>query len=255
MLAFLLSFFVSLIPTLAVYRWIRSLRKDDAAYFNLCDKMFRAGVVSALPIIVVSGTLSLLLHMTGLKASHALLYEALHSFIVLALTEEMVKFLTFRRTLGENDDSYSSLDMTAMMTLVGLGFGAAENLVLAITSGVGVMLIRAVTLGHGGYGFVVGYFYGKGVKSGNNGYKALGIVLIWLMHGLYDFSLDEEFTAYNEDLSAIIAVTLAFMSVVLAVTLIAYFTRARKNGLYMSPPTGSLDGAAGAEEKNDPPQP
>ena len=250
-----MSFFVSLIPTLAVFWWVRSLRKGDAAYRKLCDKMFRDGVFSAFPVIAVSGTLSLLLHLTGLKGTHALLYEALHSLIVLALAEEMVKFLTFRRTLGKYDYPYSSLDMTAMMTLVGLGFGVAENLVLAISSGVGVMLIRAVSLGHGGYGFVVGYFYGKGVKSGKNGYKAFGIVLIWLMHGLYDFSLSEEFTAYNEDLSAIIAVTLAFSSVVLAVTLIVYFARARKNGLYMAPLTGPVDGAAEVEGKNDLRQP
>ena len=254
MIVFLVSFLVSLIPTLAVFWWMRNMRREDAAYRKLCDKAFRDGIISTFPVIAVSGTLSLILHLTGLKDTHPLLYEGLHSFIVLALAEETVKFLTFRHALRKADYTFSYLDMTVMMTLVGLGFGAMENLVLAISSGVGVMLIRAVSLAHGGYGFVVGYFYSKGVKSGKKGHKALGFVLVWLIHGMYDFSLSEEFTSFNEDLSAIIAVNLAILSVVLAVVLIVFLVRARKNEFYTEPLEGATGGSADMRTEGETPQ-
>ena len=235
MAVIILGYLLSVIPTVALFLWLRnSLRKDDAAYRKLCGETLRRGVLCTFPIIAGSGILSLLLAVSGIKNSSQLLYQALYDFIAIALVEETVKFLTFRRSLEKTDYPYSWMDITAIMTIVGLGFGAAENIVVAINSGIVPMLIRAVTIAHGGYGFVVGYFYGKGVKTGKGIYKVIGFVLIWLMHGLYDFSLSDEFIAVNDNL-VVVAVLLAVLDLVLAVALIVFFAKARKQERYTEP--------------------
>ena len=235
MVLILSGFLISLIPAAVLYCWMRKyLRRDDAAYRKLCDRAMRQGVLCTFWVIAGSAAFALLLALTGWKNSNPMTYQALHDFVVIALAEESVKFLIARRVLKKNDYPYSWLDVAAMMTLVGMGFGAAENLILAIDSGIVPMLIRAVTIGHGGYGFVVGYFYGKGLKTNKTGYKILGFLLIWLIHGLYDFSLSEEFPA-GEDYRALVAVGLATVSLVLAIVFVVFFATARKKAVYMEP--------------------
>lgn len=234
MLVFILGLLVSLIPTAALFCWLRSFKKGDAAHQTLCNRSLRGGALCSFAVLAVSGVFEVALRLTGLRDTNALLYQALHTFVVLALTEEAVKFLAFRRVLMKTDAPCSWLDVTMMMTLVGLGFGAVENVFTAISSGVEMMLIRGVTIAHGGYGFVVGYYYGKGARTDKNGWKALGFLLMWLVHGLYDFSLSEEFVALHEDLM-MVAVALTFLDLVLAVVLVVFFAKARKKALYTLP--------------------
>ncbi|MBE7009736.1 MAG: PrsW family intramembrane metalloprotease [Ruminococcaceae bacterium] len=242
----ILGYLLSIIPALALFFWLRARRKDDAAYRKLCDQAMLWGLLCTLGIIVLSAGLDVALALSGLKKVNPLLYEALHAFIVLALVEEAVKFLASRRVLKKTDYPYSWMDVVMVMVFVGLGFGAAENIAVAVQSGLVVMLIRAVTIGHGGYGFLVGYFYGKGMKTGKNGWKVLGFALAWLFHGMYDFSLSEEFTALGENLE-IVAVALAALSLVFAVVLIVFFARAAKREIYTQPLVAR--DAEGAEEQ------
>ena len=106
------------------------------------------------------------------------------------------------------------------MTIIGLGFGMLESVLYAIGATVPVVLIRGICVPHAGYGFLVGYFYGKGSKADKSALKWMGFLLAWLMHGLYDFSLSQEFIALNDNL-AIVALLLAVLDIVLVLCLIA----------------------------------
>ena len=233
MVAAILGYLLSLATAAALFYWLRSLRKDDA-YRRLCNKALQKGVVCSFVILAVSGALYVALRLTGLREMNPLLYQALYTGIVLALAEEAVKFLTSRRVLRKTAYPYSWMDVALVMTLVGVGFGAEENIAVAINSNMMVMLIRALCIAHGSYGFLTGYFYGKGLKTGKNRYKVIGFVLTWLLHGLYDFSLSEEFVAINDNLK-IVAVALAMIDIVLEVVMIVFFAKARKNELYTEP--------------------
>ena len=233
MIAAILGYLLSLATAAALFYWLRSLRKDDA-YRKLCSKALQKGAVCSFVIIAVSGALSAALRLTGLREINPLLYQALYKFVVLALAEEAVKFLTSRRVLTKTAYPFSWMDVTLVMTLVGVGFGVVENVAVAVGSNLIVMLIRAICIAHGSYGFLTGYFYGKGLKTGKNRYKVIGFVLTWLLHGLYDFSLSEEFVAINDNLK-IVAVALAMIDIVLEVVMIVFFAKARKNGLYTEP--------------------
>ena len=54
------------------------------------------------------------------------------------------------------------------------------------------------------------------------------------MHGLYDFSLSEEFIAINDNL-AIVALLLAVLDIVLVFILIGFARNAKKQALYTEP--------------------
>ena len=66
------------------------------------------------------------------------------------------------------------------------------------------MIVRGLTVGHGGYGFIMGYLMGKGEATSSKASTALGFVVPWLMHGLYDYSLSESMAAFDTDIRQII---------------------------------------------------
>jgi len=226
MIVLFLAIIVSFVPALALYWWLKNRIKDEEAYKELCGSALKRGIVSIFPALLFSAAFQIIIALTGLKKSNLLLYEALYTFIVLALAEELVKYLALRHTLKKTDYRVSWMDVTVLMTIVGIGFDLLESIVYAIGASVPVVLIRGICIPHAGYGFIAGYFYGKGVKSGKTGVTRIGFVLAWLLHGLYDFSLSEPFIAINENLMAV-ALLLAVMDIVLVILLIR-FVRKRK---------------------------
>ena len=117
--------------------------------------------------------------------------------------------------------------MIAFMVIVSIGFELMESVVYAIGSGPIHMFVRGITLMHGGYGFIEGWFYGKAKYTKNKAYIAAGFLIAWLLHGAYDFGLNDEFLAMNPN-NAYLSVGIAGFSLVLLVLLIVFFTRKRK---------------------------
>ena len=227
MIIYILACIASLIPCAALYFWQRNGVKKDKAWQKLCDRTLLKGVLSVFPIVLLSGVCFFLLKLLKIQESHPLLYEMLYTFIVLALAEEIVKYRTFGSVLQKTDYPCSWLDIAMLMTIVGIGFGCMESVVYMISASVPVVLIRGLCVPHAGYGFVVGYFYGKGCITGKSKQRWIGFVLAWFLHGLYDFSLTEEFTAIN-DFLMIVALALAVLDILLVINLIVFVKRAKK---------------------------
>ena len=226
MILLIIAIIVSLVPAIALYRWLKNRVKDEESYRELCKSALKRGILCVFPILLVSAVFQIIIRLTGVKEANQLLYDALYTFIVLALAEELVKYLAFRRTLKKTDYAVSWLDVTILMTIVGIGFDLIESLVYAIGASVPVVLIRGICIPHAGYGFLVGYFYGKGLKNGSTATKWIGFVLAWLIHGLYDFSLSSSFIALNDNLAAV-ALSLAVLDIVLVILLVIFVRRAR----------------------------
>ena len=234
MLVFLLACVVSFVPFAALYLWLRNRRKGDIAYKTLCNKALGRGALCVLPVMLFSGVSYIALRLTGLHNTDKLLYQALYNFIVLALMEELAKYLGFRHVLKKSSYPFSWLDMTVLMTIIGIGFGAIESVIYAIGAIIPVVLVRGICMPHAGYGFLVGYFYGKSVRTGKPALKGLGFILSWFIHGLYDFSLSEEFVAINDNL-VIVALLLALLDIVLVFRLIRFVKKAARNETYTQP--------------------
>lgn len=234
MLQVILGLLAGLGPSLALCLWLSRGIKKEPAYRQSCRKAIVAGLISTFPIILTSGALYLLLRLSRLEDVNALLYQAVYTFIVLAFSEELNKYLAFRYFLKKSDAPYSWLDLTILMTLVATGFGISESLVYLINSNAMVMLVRGIAIPHAGYGAIVGWFYGKSLKTGRRGDRVLGFVIAWLLHGLYDFGLAPEFVAINE-LLTVVALALAVLELALVIWLIVFAVKARKEKKYTEP--------------------
>ena len=231
---FLLACAVSFVPSAALFLWLRNRSKNEETYKKLCNQTLLHGALCVLPVILLSGVSYIILRLTGVQNTAPLLYQALYTFIVLALMEEIAKYAVFRRRLKKTDYAYSWLDTAVLMTIVGLGFGMLESVIYAIGASVPVVLVRGICVPHAGYGFITGYFYGKSIKKDKPAVKRAGFLLSWVLHGLYDFSLSEEFIALNEDL-VIVAFLLALLDIILVFLLIRFVRKVRDKAAYTEP--------------------
>ena len=243
---FIIACIVSFIPYTALFLWLRNARRDDNEYRKLCVRTLGHGVFCVLPVILFSGVSYIVVRLTGLQNSNQLLYQALYTFIVLALMEELAKYMVFRRVLKKTSYRYSWMDTAILMTIVGIGFGFIEAIIYAIGASVPVVLVRGICLPHAGYGFIVGYFYGKSVKYGKPIYKWVGFLISWLLHGLYDFSLSEEFIALNDNL-VVVALLLALLDIILVIRLIVFVIKAKKSEKYTEALFEKTDASEGAK--------
>ena len=220
---------LSLIPSISLYFWMKNkVRKpDDEVFKQTCRTALINGFLSTLIIILLSGTFAVAAGLLGIKEGASLPATAYHQFIKLALSEELAKSLMLWRTLKKANYSYTWQDVIIFMVSVSIGFEILEAVVYAIGEGPIPILIRGILIMHGGFGFIEGWFYGKAMYTKNKAYIAVGFILAWLMHGAYDFGLNEEFLALNPN-NAYLSVGIACFSLVLLVSLIVFFTRKRK---------------------------
>ena len=118
--------------------------------------------------------------------------------------------------------------MTALMVIVAIGFEVLESVVYAFDSGPIHMIVRGVTLMHGGYGFIEGWFYGKAAYTGKKWYAAVGFLICVILHGAYDFGLSSQFEAAVGENYAFLSVSLALLALILFVWMIIFFAKKKK---------------------------
>ena len=150
-----------------------------------------------------------------------------HNFIVLALAEELVKYWIFKRLLKKNSYPYTCPDITSLMMIVGIGFGLTESVAYAFGANAGMMLIRGFTAMHCGYGFIMGYFVGKAMQTGQKRYTILGIGLPLLLHGMYDTCLSDVLEEISDGF-AYVSLALAVVALITLVFAVFYIHKAGK---------------------------
>ena len=228
----ILMFLIGVAPSVGIFLWLRGGVKTDE-YKTLCSQALRDGVLCSFAIVLLSMAFNIL-ELVIFRDNHPVLQAVAHPFITLAFSEELIKFLTMKRFRTKHPYAYSWLDITVLMTIIGMGFGIMENFPIALGSGPIVMLVRAITIGHGGYGFLMGYFMGKAEKTGKNVYRWIGFVLPWLLHGAYDCGLSQTLYDLNDNI-AFLSISLALLSVITMIVAVVFFARARKNEKYTLP--------------------
>ena len=190
-----------------------------------------------LPILGLSAVLFILnkvLKLTLLKEADPLVYQAIYTFVVLAFAEEIVKFTVFRLLLKKKLYPYTWADVVATMVIVGTAFGLIEDIPYAIGADPITMMVRGFSMGHVGYAFIMGWFYGKRLHTGRKIYGVIAVALPVFIHGLYDFSLTPELLALNDNY-AFLAISLALLDVILLIVMIVFFKRSKKKEMYQKP--------------------
>ncbi len=228
MLLMILILALSLMPMILIFLWLRRRKAGDAEYRSICNQaLVRGAFLSAVLVLVVSTVLSGIQRILALLGAGTVILTVYHNFIVLALSEELVKYHVMRGVMKKWSYPYSWLDVVSLMMIVGLGFGLLESLGYAIGANAGMMLVRGFTAMHCGYGFIMGYFVGKGMKTGKQKYTRIGILIPVLLHGAYDCCLSEELAKISDNFG-LVSLALAAVAVVTLIVAIVYVRRVEK---------------------------
>jgi RsiW-degrading membrane proteinase PrsW (M82 family) len=160
---------------------------------------FIGGILIALPVVWVGNWLSgwWRLDSPGLSIPELILY----AFVVVACTEEGMKYLVVRwycYRLPEFDEPYDGI-MYAVT--VSMGFAAIENVMYVMQGGYSVAWLRMFSAvpAHAIFGTAMGYFVGKAKFNPiiSPWFTRMGgLLLAILLHGAYDFFLFQEKYAY-----------------------------------------------------------
>lgn len=233
MVLLVVAFLASLLPAIGLFLWLRGYEEDEE-FKGICNKGLIQGVLTVLPAVGCSFVFAIIGFGLSRLGLSGIPQAAYHNFIVLALSEELSKCFMFHKLLEKYQRAWSWADYVILMTLVGIGFGLAEDIPYAIGAGPIVMLVRGLTCMHAGYGCIMGYSLGKAKRTGDKKWFVLGVVVPWLLHGAYDFGLSEEFAALG-DATAFLSVSLAVFAIVTLVVLIVFLVRHKHDEIFRAP--------------------
>ena len=228
---FIISIIVSTVPCIIFYKWLKKAFNEDK-YKELCKKALLKGMFAVLPIMLTSAILFIIGRIMHYFYPNELVYQMYYTIVVLAFSEELIKFILFKKLIKKNDYKYSMFNLTIIMTIIGIGFELIESITFSFGSNPITMLIRGITLGHVGYGFIMGYFYAKMLKTKKKRYGLLSFGLPWFLHGLYDFSLSDEFMTLNDNLF-IVALLLTLISIICVILIIIFVKKRRSDKKYI----------------------
>lgn len=115
------------------------------------------------------------------------------AFIVVAPTEELLKFYAVKRWAYRSIEFDEVMDGIVYTVAASLGFAMVENIFYVVSQGIGTGIARAFLAvpGHAFFGALMGYYIGR-AKFNKEKEKQLitkGILFAILMHGVYNFLL------------------------------------------------------------------
>lgn len=154
-----------------------------------------AFVLGALSIIP-AGILEVIWISMGFDVSPNFFLTIFHAFIVVALSEELFKYLVLRYHAFRLPVFNEPFDGIVYGSFVALGFATIENLAYVLDNGWGVGVLRMFTAvpAHYCFGVIMGYYVGKAKFDKENRRSLLlkGLAIAVLLHGAYDFFIMQE---------------------------------------------------------------
>ena len=152
--------------------------------------LFILGGASFVPAFYIEG-----FEMDHIKVPESsLINYLLTNFMIVAFTEEALKFICLRFYAYKQKDFIEPFDGIVCTVFVALGFATIENLNYVFSGSINVGLLRMFTSVplHYSCGVIMGYFVGKAKFKPHNKtlYLLSGLGLAVLLHGAYDFLID-----------------------------------------------------------------
>lgn len=206
---------VALAPVAFLFSVVYLQDKYDREPLRMLVISFFLGILIAVPAVYLEVNLERLL---GLNSGGGFQNTLLNAMLVVAASEEGLKFLALRGFAYRSRHFDEPYDGIMYAVAVSLGFAAIENVLYVMQFGLTTGFFRAFTAvpGHAMMGVVMGYFVGlaKFRKSGWERARTLGVGLLSaiLIHGLYDF-----FLMWDQDYVALLALVVLGVALVLSV--------------------------------------
>lgn len=170
---------------IAVYIYYKDIHeKEPHKYLIWC---FLFGALSTLPAIWLEEWGASL----GYDVSPNIVTTAIFAFIVVAGSEELVKFVFLRGYIYNKSEFNEPLDGIVYAVMIGMGFATLENILYAMNYGIQTTIIRAFTAvpAHAAFAVIMGYYVGLAKFSDIQKIQLMlqGLVGAILFHGAYDF--------------------------------------------------------------------
>jgi protease PrsW len=198
---------MAILPGILICVWIYrqdKFEKESLPSLLIC---FAWGAVSTVPAIIAQS------YFKGWEDPENLLNMAIYSFLLVALTEELSKFLFLRLYAYPKEEFNEPMDGIVYAVMVGMGFATLENIFYVLSDdfgGVRVAIGRAFTAvpAHAAFAVIMGAYIGlaKFIPERRNSYMFTGIALAVFFHGLYDFFLLQKSYEFLTILSIIVLV-------------------------------------------------
>ena len=183
---------IGLVPGLV---WLFFFMQEDTGRepLSLIGLTFVVGAVYAFIALVIQ------LGLTGLFKNLGIAQLSIASIILLALVEEVCKYLAAYFTVHRNPTFDVPVDAMTYIVAAALGFATVENLAIAGGAAlskdlffdgilqtlslrfVGATLLHALTSG------LVGYYWAIGMLKGRRGLVPIGIVLATGLHAFFNY--------------------------------------------------------------------
>jgi protease PrsW len=190
-------FLLTIAPSLLICQYIFRMDKyerEPRLHLFVC---FLLGILCTLPAL----NMELLGKRLVSSDPHNLLLTFVFATLVIALSEEILKFFSLMLYAFPRKEFNEPMDGIVYSTMVSMGFATMENIMYVQgnpNDGFGIALARAFTAvpAHGLFALTMGYFIGKAkiatlpIDKLKFALKGLGIAI--LLHGFYDFLLLQE---------------------------------------------------------------
>ncbi|MCI2229739.1 PrsW family glutamic-type intramembrane protease [Polaribacter sp. MSW13] len=153
-------------------------------------KNFLLGATVSILITAILGTL--VARFIPLTDARSIVQQFFQAFIVVALVEEISKYIIVKFYAQKNKEFNEPFDGIVYAVMVSMGFAALENVLYVFQHGIATGITRAFTAvpAHATFAILMGYFMGKAKFSKNKTLLNLtGLLIATVFHGAYDFFL------------------------------------------------------------------
>lgn len=177
---------LALAPGVAIGLYIYLKDHHEREPIGLLIKAFVFGALATFITLAVNVPLSkfIPIHETDLTE------QAIHAFLIVALVEELSKFIFVRGVFYNNENFNEPFDGIVYSVMVSMGFATLENVIYVWDGGVGTALLRMFTAvpAHACFGILMGYFLGKSkFEHRKSHYSIYALMVATFFHGAYDY--------------------------------------------------------------------
>jgi protease PrsW len=178
---------LALAPGIAIGLYIYLKDKHEREPIGLLLLSFLYGALSTLITLLVSWPLSAYVVID----KESLADQAVNAFFVVALVEELSKFIFVRFVLYPNKNFNEPFDGIVYALMVSMGFATLENILYTFQYGMATGVVRMFTAvpAHATFGILMGYFLGlaKFTHRREFLYSLVALLVATLFHGAYDY--------------------------------------------------------------------
>ena len=181
---------LAIAPGIAICIFIYFKDKFNKEPLGLLLWLFILGMFSTIPAVIIEITFT---KPAERLMGEGILYTALFSYIIVALSEEGSKFLVLRIFSFKRKAFDDPFDGIIYAVMVGMGFATLENIGYVTQHGfaTGITRMFLSVPAHATFAVLMGYHFGLAKFDPANRKKYFILAIFWpvLFHGTFDFFL------------------------------------------------------------------